>query len=245
MQDNKSLIRRWFEEVWNQKREAAIDELAAPDVIVYGLGPQNPPPRGREPFITFWRQFRGAFPDIRITVEDVIAERDLTCARISFTGTHHSTHNVLNNPQPLRGDIPIVVGGSGERKTLRLVAKYADGCNIFGDVEHVKHLLGVLEGHCEDVGRDPSEITKTRMGVLFIGDSDEETQRKMDAVGLDERRRAMAFVGGPERIREQIQELLDVGIEGVTISIPDVHDLDVVRAAGETIGPVVGTPAAH
>jgi len=92
MQDNKSLIRRWFEEVWNQKREAAIDELAAPDVIVYGLGPQNPPPRGREPFITFWRQFCGAFPDIRITVEDVIAERDLTCARISFTGTHHGHH---------------------------------------------------------------------------------------------------------------------------------------------------------
>jgi alkanesulfonate monooxygenase SsuD/methylene tetrahydromethanopterin reductase-like flavin-dependent oxidoreductase (luciferase family) len=80
--------------------------------------------------------------------------------------------------------------------------------------------------------------------VLFIGDSDEDAQRKVEAVGLDERRRAMAFVGGPERIREQIQELLDVGIEGVTISIPDVHDVDVVRAAGETIGPVVGSPVA-
>jgi alkanesulfonate monooxygenase SsuD/methylene tetrahydromethanopterin reductase-like flavin-dependent oxidoreductase (luciferase family) len=82
------------------------------------------------------------------------------------------------------------------------------------------------------------------MGVLFVGDSDEEAQHKAEAVGLDERRRAMAFVGGPERIREQIQELLDVGIEGVTISIPDVHDLDVVRMAGETIGPVVGSPVA-
>jgi F420-dependent oxidoreductase-like protein len=190
------------------------------------------------------------FPPLKERFEHL--EDALQIARLMFTeeepsfeGRHHKIENILNNPRPLRGDIPILVGGSGERKTLRLVAKYADGCNFFGDVERSRHLLGVLEGHCEDVGRDPSEITKTRMGVLFIGDSDEEAQRKADAVGLDERRRAMAFVGGPERIREQIQELLDVGIEGVTISIPDVHDLDVVRAAGETIGPVVGTPAAH
>src|SRR4051812_23030253 len=141
----------------------------------------------------------------------------------SFQGRHYRVENILNSPRPLRGDIPILIGGSGERKTLRLVAKYADGCNVFGDVERAKHLLGVLERHCEDVGRDPSEITKTRMGVLFIGETDEAAQRKADAAGLDERRRMMSFVGGPERISEQIQELLDVGIEGVTISLPDVH----------------------
>jgi SnoaL-like polyketide cyclase len=91
---NKALIRRWFEEVWNQKREATVHELIAPDAIVYGLSPDKsgPPPRGPEPFLAFWRQFCGAFPDIHITVEDVIAERDLTCARISFTGTHRGPH---------------------------------------------------------------------------------------------------------------------------------------------------------
>lgn len=94
MESNKTLIRRWFEEVWNQKREATIHELIAPDAIVYGLSPDKsaPPPRGPEPFLQFWRQFCGAFPDIHVTVEDVIAERDLTCARISFTGTHHGNH---------------------------------------------------------------------------------------------------------------------------------------------------------
>ena len=102
----------------------------------------------------------------------------------------------------------------------------------------------MLERHCEDVGRDSSEITKTRMGTLFIAETDEEARRKLETSNIDERRRTMAFVGGPERVAEQIQELLDVGIEGVTISIPDVHDLDVVRLAGETIGPVVGTPSA-
>jgi F420-dependent oxidoreductase-like protein len=187
------------------------------------------------------------FPPLRERFEHL--EDALQIARLMFTeeepsfeGRHHSISNILNNPRPLRGDIPILVGGSGERKTLRLVARYADGCNLFGDVERVRHLLGVLERHCDDAGRDPAEITKTRMGTLFIGASDEEAQRKLDASGIDERRRSMAFVGGPERVAEQIQELLDAGIEGVTISIPDVHDLDVVRLAGETIAPVVGAP---
>jgi F420-dependent oxidoreductase-like protein len=188
------------------------------------------------------------FPPLRERFEHLedalqIARLMFTEAEPSFEGRHHSIRNILNNPKPIRGDIPIMVGGSGERKTLRLVAKYADACNLFGDVERVKHLLGVLERHCEDVGRDPAEITKTRMGTLFIAESDEAAQRKLDASNVDERRRAMAFVGGPERVAEQIQELLDVGIEGVTISIPDVHDLDVVRLAGETISRVVGSPS--
>src|SRR3954462_12044291 len=102
-----------------------------------------------------------------------IARLMFTRPESSFSGTHHSTNNVLNIPQPLRGDIPILIGGSGERKTLRFVAKYADGCNLFGDIEQVKPLLGVLERHCDDVGRDPAEITKTRMATVFIDDSHE------------------------------------------------------------------------
>jgi F420-dependent oxidoreductase-like protein len=186
------------------------------------------------------------FPPLRERFEHLedalqIARLMFTEAEPSFEGRHHSIRNILNNPKPIRGDIPIMVGGSGERKTLRLVAKYADACNLFGDVERVKHLLGVLERHCEDVGRDPAEITKTRMGTLVIATSDEEAQRKLEQV--DERRRPMAFVGGPERIAEQVQEFLDAGIEGITLSIPDVHDLEVVRLAGETISAVVGSSA--
>jgi alkanesulfonate monooxygenase SsuD/methylene tetrahydromethanopterin reductase-like flavin-dependent oxidoreductase (luciferase family) len=79
------------------------------------------------------------------------------------------------------------------------------------------------------------------MGTLVIATSDEEAQRKLEQV--DERRRPMAFVGGPERIAEQVQDFLDAGIEGITLSIPDVHDLEVVRLAGETISAVVGSSA--
>ena len=84
--------------------------------------------------------------------------------------------------KPLRGDIPILVGGSGERKTLRMVAQYADGCNLFGDLDAARHLLGVLERHCEDVGRDPAEITKTSMMSIAIADTEAGGRRKLDAM---------------------------------------------------------------
>jgi F420-dependent oxidoreductase-like protein len=189
------------------------------------------------------------FPPLRERFEHL--EDALRIARAMFTqeeptveGRHHSVRDILNNPRPLRGDIPIMVGGSGERKTLRLVAKYADACNIFGDRERARHLLDVLERHCEDVGRDPSEITKTRMATLVIAPDEDEAARKLEAAGVPADRRAMVIAGSPERVAEQVQELLDIGIEGLTVRIPDVHDLDTVRLVGETIGPIVGSPVA-
>ena len=103
-----------------------------------------------------------------------------TQERTSFSGKYYTVDGAFNNPKPLRGDIPIVIGGSGERKTLRMVAQYADGCNLFGDPDRVRHLLGVLAGHCENVGRDPAEITKTGMGVVAIGATHEAAEAKVD-----------------------------------------------------------------
>jgi alkanesulfonate monooxygenase SsuD/methylene tetrahydromethanopterin reductase-like flavin-dependent oxidoreductase (luciferase family) len=138
-----------------------------------------------------------------------------------------------------------MVGGSGERKTLRLVARYADACNVFGDVERVRHLLGVLERHCEDAGRDPAEITKTRMGVVFAAATQEQALRKLDAARAagvpEERIRLSGIVGDPESVREQVQAFLDAGLDGLTVSLPDVHDLETVALVGETIGPLVGS----
>jgi F420-dependent oxidoreductase-like protein len=163
----------------------------------------------------------------------------------SYSGKHYRVENAFNNPKPIRGDIPILVGGSGERKTLRFVAKYADGSNLFGDIERVKHLLGVLEGHCSDVGRDIGEITKTRMGRLYVGSSHEAAEAKLAPVLQrapdPDRARAEAFVGEPDTIAEQVQAYLDAGLDGITISIPDVYDLETVALAGETLGAVIGT----
>ena len=112
-----------------------------------------------------------------------IARRMFTEEVATYEGTHHSIHGALNNPRPLRGDIPILIGGSGEKKTLRMVAQYADGSNFFGDVERVKHLLGVLEGHCERLGRDMGEITKTRMGTVYIAHTHEAARGEVRARG--------------------------------------------------------------
>ena len=83
-----------------------------------------------------------------------------------YDGRHYQLAETICSPRPVRSPHPpVMVGGDGERKTLRLVARYADACNLFGrDPETVKHKLEVLDRHCEDVGRDPAEITRTMLG---------------------------------------------------------------------------------
>ena len=88
-EENKALINRWFEEVWNCGDAQAIDELLAPDGVVHGLvDAGGNPVRGLAAFHEFHSQFRGAFPDIAVTLEDVIAEGDRVVARCSVRGTH-------------------------------------------------------------------------------------------------------------------------------------------------------------
>jgi F420-dependent oxidoreductase-like protein len=187
------------------------------------------------------------FPPLKERFERL--EDALRIARAMFTeeeptveGTHHSVKDILNNPKPIRGDIPILVGGSGERKTLRMVAQYADGCNIFGDLERVRHLLGVLERHCENVGRDPGEITKTRMATVVIAPTHDEVERRI--AGLNEigrqRVEATGMVGDPGEVAEQAQAFLDAGLDGLTLSMPEVHDLEQLALAGETLSAVIG-----
>src|SRR3954466_1076964 len=111
-----------------------------------------------------------------------IARQMFTQPEASYEGKHHSVRGALRNPKRLRVYIPIMIGGSGERKTLRFVAQYADACNVFGDLDRVKHLLGVLDRHGEDVGRDPAEITKTRNGVFVVAPTREALERKLQTL---------------------------------------------------------------
>ncbi len=79
-----------------------------------------------------------------------------------YAGTHYQLQEPVNVPPPVQSPPPIMIGGSGERKTLRMVAQYADACNVFGgSPDDIEHKLGVLRGHCEDVGRDYDTIEKT------------------------------------------------------------------------------------
>jgi F420-dependent oxidoreductase-like protein len=184
------------------------------------------------------------FPPLKERFERL--EDHLQIARAMFTeeqatvsGDHHSVAAAYNNPKPLRGDIPILIGGSGERKTLRMVAQYADGCNLFGDAERAKHLLEVLDGHCERLDRDPAEITKTSMRTIIMGESEADVKAKLDGMrGIwPDDRIASTTAGTAEQIAEVAQAYLDVGIEGLTFSMPYVHDLDEIALVGDTLAP--------
>jgi len=130
-----------------------------------------------------------------------------TEAAPTFDGRYYRIHEVLNNPRPIRGRIPILIGGSGEKRTLKLVARYGDACNLFGDPDTVRHKLEVLERHCADVGRDPAEITKTVL--LTVGDP--------------------AGAGG------LVAPYRAVGVDGVVVNMRQVADLDAVAQAGKAL----------
>ena len=84
--EHKVLVRRWFQEVWNQGRSAAIDELLADEAVIHGFGPK--PLRGPAGFKPFHSAYRNAFPDVTITVDDMVAEGDKVAVRWSGAGTH-------------------------------------------------------------------------------------------------------------------------------------------------------------
>ncbi len=90
-------------------------------------------------------------------------------------------------PRPLQEHVPILVGGSGERRTLRLVARYADACNLFGTPEEVARKVAVLHEHCEAVGRDPSTVSVTNLSqAAILGASPSAAERHEDVVGTVE-----------------------------------------------------------
>jgi F420-dependent oxidoreductase-like protein len=91
-----------------------------------------------------------------------VCRRLLTEEQATFAGKFYTVRQARNSPRPVRGTIPVMVAGGGERRTLDLVARFGDACNVFaGDPAVVRHKFDVLERHCARVGRDPAEITKT------------------------------------------------------------------------------------
>jgi F420-dependent oxidoreductase-like protein len=168
----------------------------------------------------------------------------------TFEGKWYSVKDAFNVPKPVTpGGPPVLIGGSGERKTLRLVANYGDACNVMGDAARVRHLMEVLDKHCEAVGRDPATVTRTRLGTLILGHShDDAIDRRSamlegrgfqwdslpDAVKAD--LGARLTIGGPEEVGQQVQEFLDAGIDGVIFNLPTAYVTDDVAFAGEVLG---------
>lgn len=164
-----------------------------------------------------------------------------TNPQTTFKGTRHHVEGAHNIPQPVRpGGPPILIGGGGERKTLRLVAKYADMWNGFGDPATIRHKLDVLAEHCLEIGRNSSEIVTTRLGTLIIASTKEEAERRKDAwqraKGVDDAALAMRLIwGDPAMVGDAAQRFFDVGLDGLLFNMPTGSTPEDVALAGRTL----------
>jgi F420-dependent oxidoreductase-like protein len=167
----------------------------------------------------------------------------------SFEGHHYRIDKAVNRPRPVQpGGPPILVGGSGERKTLKLVAQYADACNLFGSVDVVRHKLAVLAGHCEAVGRDYDEITKTKLATLVIAATEADVDEALAATarsrGVDVAQvRDFVIAGHPDAVVEQVAAHFEAGLDGIVFNMGDAHNLEHVALAGETLTAAFGPRA--
>jgi F420-dependent oxidoreductase-like protein len=151
----------------------------------------------------------------------------------NFDGKYYSVHDARNLPRPVQpGGPPILIGGGGEKRTLRLVAKYADYCNIFGDAATIRHKIAVLHEHCESVGRDPASITVTRLSTLVITESADETAATWEFLRSAEGMDASGFnVGTEDEVAAQVDELAAAGVHYCIFNMP-TSGADAVRRAG-------------
>jgi len=138
-----------------------------------------------------------------------------------FDGRHYQAKRLLNSPQAIqRPRVPIMIGGGGEQKTLRLVAQYGDACNVgWGSPEGVAHKLEVLRGHCDTLGRPFEEIE-----ITTLLDVDPATP------GGKGRQ-------SPQQIVDAFGELADVGVQHVLFSVPGVEDTSKLERLGTDVFP--------
>ena len=150
-------------------------------------------------------------------------------------GGAYDFQDLVARPLPVRGpgSIPILVGGSGEKKTLRSVARYADAWHAFGDVERFKRKIGILEEHCAAVGRDIAEITFSCGPWMIIRDEPTEALAVLnrhlapydDKAGDDEE----TWVGPPERIAERWRPYAELGVSLVIADLPAPYDRETIE----------------
>jgi alkanesulfonate monooxygenase SsuD/methylene tetrahydromethanopterin reductase-like flavin-dependent oxidoreductase (luciferase family) len=164
-----------------------------------------------------------------------------TNERSSYSGRRAHVDGALNVPQPVQpGGPKLLIGGGGERKTLRLVARYADMWNGFGDVSTIRQKLDVLERHCAEEGRVVSDIVKTRLGTIIVAPSMEEAERRKTAwqadKGVDDAGLAMRLTWGePDSIGERIRPFLDAGLDGLIFNMPTGSTPEDVDRAGRAL----------
>lgn len=199
------------------------------------------------PFGTFTERFEKLEEALQIILPMLRGERP------SLDGKHYTVRDAINEPRPI-SRIPVMIGGSGERKTLRLVAKYADCSNLTCEPAEIPRKLDALAGHCADLDRDRSEIVVSWNRVTCIAPTTAEAEAERDAYlamrGLDwanlpEEMRTILdqqiAVGDPDTVGERVAAWKELGVDGITVSAPaNGHLPERVALLGETLAKVFG-----
>ncbi len=172
-----------------------------------------------------------AFPGAKDRLDQL--EEGIQCLRgllhddvTDFAGTHFTLTNARNEPRPLQAKLPIWIGGGGEKRTLKIAARYADGWNVpFIGPDMFAHKRSVLHGFCDVVGRDPSDI---RCAVNVGVASDEDNLRRQFGAITDLVRPGV-LIGSDEEILDRIGQYVEAGADQINISLRAPFDLDILQ----------------
>jgi len=152
--------------------------------------------------------------------------------RPTFSGTYYRASEALANPR-YRDHIPLMIGGSGEKKTIPLAARHFDHLNVIAGFDELPRKLQVVQQQCEEIGRDPATLETSTLITVLI---DENV--KPDVIPAEMTQRMV--VGSPESIADQIKtKVIDAGIDSVIINMP-FYTPGGITAAGEALRPLVG-----
>ena len=171
------------------------------------------------------------FPEVKVRMDQL--EEGIQCLRgllhdevTDFDGKWFSLHQARNEPRPVQKKLPIWIGGGGEKRTLRMAAQYADGWNVpFITPEQFAHKNGVLNEHCEKVGRNPNDITRAiNVGLAF---TDESLVQQFGNIA--EMVRGGVLSGSDEQMIDRIGQYVEAGADQVNIALRAPFDLESVE----------------
>jgi len=187
----------------------------------------------------------GASPGERLRwlEEAVVIMRGMFDGTEPSGSSHYAAAHVRNDPRPVQAHLPILVGGGGERKTLRIVAQHADACNLGGGFERVAHKEQVLLQHCADVGRDPTEIERTAgLGIVVIRDSHAEAERVLHEIAAHNggaRTWPNQAFGTPEEVAELLRPYLGIGYRHLIAGFPSPYDRESMERFATEVRPML------
>jgi F420-dependent oxidoreductase-like protein len=167
---------------------------------------------------------------LREAVQVILAQ--WTQQEAVFEGKYYQVHGAINQPKGVqKPHIPLLIGGDGEKVTLKLVAQYADACNVGDDPDSMQQKFAVLKQHCETVGRDYESIHRTSTTFCLIADSDEQALAQMPAELKTRlgKRVTTALIGSPETIRKRLAAYEEAGVQELVMRFIDGTNLETVR----------------